>query len=150
MYLCYNGTRMRGTMPRYQSYMNTKADALLTPDQRLATADRIAQLRKEKSEKRRIRRNAVLRAKRTPQPRAKQSHCLNGHERTAENITPNGTCKLCEKQRKRIANAKCHIVVIKACAKCGAETTRRKYCSKQCQRSANRKLRLRKKSGTPI
>ena len=44
--------------------MNCKADALLTPDQRLATAGRIAELRKARAENRRLRRNAVLRANR--------------------------------------------------------------------------------------
>lgn len=131
-------------MPRYQSYMNCKADALLTPDQRLATAGRIAELRKARAENRRLRRNAVLRAKRTPHPRVKPTHCLNGHERTQENVTPNGTCKLCEKQRKSIVNALRHPKITRACAKCGAETARRKYCSAKCQQSVNQKKRLRK------
>jgi len=125
-------------MPRYQSYMNCKADTLLTPDQRLATAERLAEIRKGKAEKRRLRRNAVVEAKRVLHPRVKPTHCVNGHERTPENLTSNRTCKLCEKQRKAITNTKRHPKVTRTCARCGAETTRRKYCSRQCQQAVTR------------
>jgi hypothetical protein len=136
-------------MPRHNSYMNCKADALLTPDQRLATAERVKEASLQRKELRRIRRNAVVRAKRVPCPRVKPTHCLNGHERVQENITPNGTCKLCDKQRKSIVNRKKHPVIIRACAKCGTEfqTTKKLYCSVQCKRSAKcRKKTMRKAS----
>jgi hypothetical protein len=128
-------------MPRYESYMNCKADAWLTPDQRLASAERVKELRLQRKDRRRLRRNAVVRAKRVPHPRVKPTHCLNGHERVQENVTPNGTCKLCDKQRKSVANAKQHPVITRACAKCGAEfqTTRKLYCSVQCKHSAKRR-----------
>jgi hypothetical protein len=126
-------------MPRKNSYMNIKADAWMTPDQRLASEQRVKELSELRKERRRVKRNAVLRAKRVRHPRTKLTHCLNGHERTPENITPNGTCKLCDKDRKSSANAEKHPKITKPCAECGTETTRRKYCSEQCKRRANNK-----------
>jgi hypothetical protein len=60
-----------------------------------------------------------------------------------DNVTPNGTCKLCEKQRHSLANAKKHPDITRACAWCSAkfQTSRNKYCSPPCKRSAYIKKR---------
>jgi hypothetical protein len=129
-------------MPRAKYYWNTRANAMLTPKQRLASKERL-------KEQRRLRRNAVLRATRVPNPRVKLTHCLRGHERTPENVQKNGTCRLCGNARKNPSKAKPPITLV--CAWCGREftTSRPKfstYCKKQCKSHAHRK---RKKLGLP-
>ena len=32
-------------------------------------------------------------------PAFKKTHCTHGHERTPENVTKNGACKICQKNR---------------------------------------------------
>ena len=120
-------------MPRRDSYWHRKAIAWLTPEQRAASEARRKEVSLMRAEKRRIRLNARLRAKRlqSNSPRTKQTHCLRGHERAPENVTPNGTCKLCprkiRKKEKRVRTSLCPW-----CEKEFSTTNARKvYCSKR-------------------
>ena len=76
----------------------------------------------------------------------KLTHCKRGHERTTENVTSNGTCRLCNNARRnttRVSKAKAK--TSRKCSWCNEEfytsKPRQMYCCKKCSHCARQKRR---------